>query len=392
MTRGFPDDTDARSASRTETNVGILVVDDEPSVRKVLSDLLKARGYRVITADSGEQALQLATRQGFDLSIVDYLLPGMDGIRLMQALREIQPLAPRILLTAKLDLPTVIEAVNLGEISRALQKPVSANALFRCVREVLSIKDRLTKARASQEWKERRHERQAVSECLSGSYLRLALQPLVCSESGRVVAREALLRSTHKQYRSPLTILHGCETHGLIDQLGEVVVACAAEWLERLPSHEMLFINLHPEELGDTQGLCRRMEVLQPQASRVAIEITERQSLDKISGWESTIEAMVGRGFAVAVDDLGAGYNSLSVLAGLQPRYLKTDMSIVRDIDRSPRKQRLVELLSRFAVATDALLVAEGVETAEEAETLRACGAHLLQGFYFGKPELDPDL
>ena len=80
--------------------------------------------------------------------------------------------------------------------------------------------------------------------------------------------------------------------------------------------------------------------------------------------------------------------SSLSVLAELQPSYIKVDMSIVRGVDHEPQKRRLVELLCRFAEATDALLVAEGVETDEEAETLRAIGAHLLQGYLFGRPSL----
>ena len=82
----------------------------------------------------------------------------------------------------------------------------------------------------------------------------------------------------------------------------------------------------------------------------------------------------------IYVDDLGAGYSSLSVLAELQPAYVKVDMSIVRNIDTDSRKQRLVDLLVRFADATDATLVAEGVETEAEAAALRDCGAHLLQG------------
>jgi len=94
-------------------------------------------------------------------------------------------------------------------------------------------------------------------------------------------------------------------------------------------------------------------------------------------------------GFSIAVDDLGAGYSSLSVLAELQPRFIKVDMSIVRGIDTEPRKQRLVDLLTRFAEATGATLIAEGVETTEEAEALRSCGAHWLQGYLFGRPSAE---
>ena len=91
-------------------------------------------------------------------------------------------------------------------------------------------------------------------------------------------------------------------------------------------------------------------------------------------------------GFWLAVDDLGAGYNSLSVLSELQPDYLKVDMSIVRGIETTPRKRRLLELLARFADATNTRLIAEGVETDAEAHALHQCGAHLLQGYLCGQP------
>ena len=86
------------------------------------------------------------------------------------------------------------------------------------------------------------------------------------------------------------------------------------------------------------------------------------------------------------MDDLGAGYNALSILADLQPRIIKIDMSIVRNCDTELRKQRLVDLLAKFSDATGAMMVAEGVETEAEAIVLRKCGAHLLQGYLFHKP------
>jgi EAL domain-containing protein (putative c-di-GMP-specific phosphodiesterase class I) len=90
------------------------------------------------------------------------------------------------------------------------------------------------------------------------------------------------------------------------------------------------------------------------------------------------------------VDDLGAGYNSLSVLAELQPAFMKIDMSIVRHIEHDERKQRLVELLSRFAGATQTKLIVEGIETEEEASVVRRIGADYLQGYLFGRPSMSP--
>ena len=75
-----------------------------------------------------------------------------------------------------------------------------------------------------------------------------------------------------------------------------------------------------------------------------------------------------------------------------QPKYIKMDMAITRDIHLEPRKQRLVTLLSRFAGATDSFLITEGVESAEEMREALKCGAHMMQGYYFAKPSLDPEI
>jgi EAL domain-containing protein (putative c-di-GMP-specific phosphodiesterase class I) len=159
--------------------------------------------------------------------------------------------------------------------------------------------------------------------------------------------------------------------------------------MEKLPDKIKLFMNLHPDELADPDGILNRLEPLQPWAERVVLEITERSRLQGIEAWDESVERVTELGFSIAVDDLGAGYSSLSVLAELQPRFIKVDMSIVRGIDTEPRKQRLVDLLCRFADATEATLIAEGVETKEDATALRVCGAHMLQGYLFGRPSLE---
>jgi EAL domain-containing protein (putative c-di-GMP-specific phosphodiesterase class I) len=97
-------------------------------------------------------------------------------------------------------------------------------------------------------------------------------------------------------------------------------------------------------------------------------------------------------GFRFAVDDLGSGYNSLAVLAELRPAFMKVDRSIVCNVERDEHKQRLLELLSLFARATDTQLVVEGIETETESAVVRKIGVDLLQGYLFGWPQSDPSL
>ena len=93
------------------------------------------------------------------------------------------------------------------------------------------------------------------------------------------------------------------------------------------------------------------------------------------------------RGYQVAVDDMGAGYSSLQSLANIQPDFLKFDVSLVRDIDRSSIKRSLLDSLRQLAVKIDARVIAEGVERVEEMATLLDLGIELGQGYHFHREE-----
>ena len=365
----------------------VLVVDDEPLIRKAISRLLSRRGYSVAVAANGREALREADQLPFDIALVDYEMPGRSGLRVLSELRERQPACIRVLMTGRRDFPIVVAAVNRGEIMRVVQKPFDPKELVELLEDAYASRLRWVDVQKLQQRAVERLERAMFEQCLGGGYLGLALQPIVHPE-GALFGYEALLRSTHPVLDGPLSVLSIAESAGMLGELGRVVAERAAELFPTLEPEAMLFLNLHPEQLGDPRLISHTMAPILDYAHRCAIEITERRPLNETPGWERVVGQLQEAGFHIAVDDLGSGYSSLSVLADLQPTYIKVDMSIVRDIDREPRKQRLVDLLSKFAEATSARLLAEGVETNEEARCLRECGAHLFQGYFFGKPKL----
>ena len=162
-------------------------------------------------------------------------------------------------------------------------------------------------------------------------------------------------------------------------------VAC----LDRLDEGELLFLNLHPSQLGHPEQLAEHLSELLPHTDRIVLEITEREDLTTIQRWEESIALIRDRGFSVAIDDLGAGYSSLAMLADLEPQFMKLDMGLVRAVDRNARRRRIITLLQRFGDATGTRVIAEGVETVEEMRALRDCGVTLMQGFHFALPDLD---
>lgn len=364
----------------------VLVVEDDANLRLALRSALEKKGYGIQEAENGGAALQRVTEGDYDAAVVDFQLPPPDGLEVLKQLSRVQPRCVRVLMSGALDLPVVMSAVNRGEVSRIIAKPFRLEAILTALEEAISARTRMEElcvgARRDGFELQRRH----LEECFGSDLLRLAVQPIVDADTGAVHGYEALLRSRHTVLDTPMRIIAAAESHDMLGRLGDWVTSAAVRWLDVLPATANLFINVHPNELSDLEAGRRRYEILRPWTERVVLEITERGSVLELAGWQEALEWLTSAGFRIAVDDLGSGYNSLSVLAELKPAFMKVDMSIVHDIDREERKQRLVDLLARFARATESRLILEGIETNGEAGTARRLGVELLQGYLFGRP------
>ncbi len=368
----------------------ILIVDDDSDVRRMLRFVLQRSGHETDEAEDGAEGLRKAVSGTYDAAVVDYQMPPPDGLELLGRLRDLQPRCVRILTSGALDLPVVMHAINRGEVSRVIEKPFSRQAILEAIDDAVAARARLEElcigARSDMLDVQRRH----LEECLAGEVLQLALQPIIASADRRVYGYEALMRSSHPILDSPTRVIAAAEAHGMLGRVADRVTQCAAGILETLPEDVTLFVNVHPGELADAAAASRRYVQLQPWARRVVLEITERSYVLENNTWRGALDSLVAYGFRIAVDDLGSGYNSLSVLAALRPHFMKVDRSIVEQIERDDRKQRLVELLVLFAKATATQLVVEGIETEEEAGVVTRMGADLLQGFLYGRPTPSP--
>jgi EAL domain-containing protein (putative c-di-GMP-specific phosphodiesterase class I) len=116
------------------------------------------------------------------------------------------------------------------------------------------------------------------------------------------------------------------------------------------------------------------------------LELTEHARIEDYVALRQAL-ASYGPGTLLAVDDAGAGYASLRHILELRPAFVKLDISIVRGIETDPVRQALVSGLVYFAGHTGSEMIAEGIETEAEANTLRVLGIRLGQGFLFGRPE-----
>jgi len=122
----------------------------------------------------------------------------------------------------------------------------------------------------------------------------------------------------------------------------------------------------------------------------VVLEITERVAVGERQAYQDVLRRLKREGFGLAIDDMGAGYSSLQAVVEIEPDYLKFDISLVRNIDRSLIKRSLLETLVELAEKIDSEVIAEGIEAESEFRTLRDLGVNLGQGRYLAPPVVVP--
>jgi EAL domain-containing protein (putative c-di-GMP-specific phosphodiesterase class I) len=366
----------------------ILLVDDDLMLLRVIRRMLARDGHDVFTASNGTEALKIADAERLDVAIVDQHIPGMVGLTVIQHLYELQPGCVRILASGALNVPMIISAVNQGEVDRLLEKPISHRRLREVVRDGLASREKMrTRFNESIRIKRLEDHRHLIE---SIPKLRLALQPILTPRM-ELFGFECLMRSQHTVLNNPLKIIQAAEHCEMLHNVSEQVMLRAQKRHVELPPTN-LFVNLHPDELLNPKALISSLEPLQPYASRTVLELTEHNQIKRNRDWETSIKELQERGFRLAIDDLGAGYNSLSVLAAVQPEFIKIDMSIVRNVDKDPYKERLLRILVQLGESTGSTVLAEGIETGEELSTVLHCGVHLIQGYHLGRPSLQADL
>jgi response regulator RpfG family c-di-GMP phosphodiesterase len=119
----------------------VLLVDDEPNVIAALKRDLRHRGYRILTASSGAEGLDLLARNKVDVIVSDQSMPGMSGVEFLRRAKDIYPESVRMILSGDVDLPVAITAVNDGAISRLLLKALDEGNLGKYIEQAIRVKE-----------------------------------------------------------------------------------------------------------------------------------------------------------------------------------------------------------------------------------------------------------
>ncbi|MCE8033879.1 MAG: EAL and GGDEF domain-containing protein [Halomonas sp.] len=240
-------------------------------------------------------------------------------------------------------------------------------------------------------------EEQELRAIIEGERLTPCFQPIVDVGRQRVHGYEALIRGPEgARLHSPLALFDAAMRQGLLVELDLMCRRLAIAAFVRLGLPGRLFLNVMPSTIverdfreGLTLGYLRE-HGLAP--NRVVIELTEHVPIHDYALMRQAVAHYRDMGFQVALDDLGAGHSSLRHWAELRPDFVKLDRHFIAGIDREPGKQEFLRSILDVARSLGCLLIAEGVETAEEYRCLWELdrSLSLLQGYYFARPSLVP--
>jgi EAL domain-containing protein (putative c-di-GMP-specific phosphodiesterase class I) len=209
-------------------------------------------------------------------------------------------------------------------------------------------------------------------------------QPIVDLRSGGAVGAEALARFAEPPIRPPDVWFAEAASVGLGVELEMAALRLALEQLRHLPSGLYLSLNASVETIMSEDFRASFADV---PAERVVLELTEHTEVHDYDLFEQTIEHLRSQGVRLAVDDAGSGYSSFRHILNLRPDVIKLDIGLTRGIDGDPARRALGAALLTFGLdAYNASIVAEGIETEGEFNTLRALGCPFGQGFYLGRP------
>jgi len=232
-----------------------------------------------------------------------------------------------------------------------------------------------------------------LQKALQNDEFELWYQPKITLRTGEITGVEALIRWQHpvRGMVPPDMFISTAERMGLINDIGEWVLDSACQqqkvWKER-NIHIGMAINISSEHFSSRSFLEKIVQAIEKFAlspGDLEIEITESQTRDPEAHIE-ICQILQSKGVKVAIDDFGTGYSSLSVLKQLAIDTLKVDQAFIRELPDEPASALMVSTIVNMSLALGYNVVAEGVETFEQAKFLQKHGCPMVQGYYFSKP------
>jgi EAL domain-containing protein (putative c-di-GMP-specific phosphodiesterase class I)/CheY-like chemotaxis protein len=382
--------------------IRVLIAEDDPVVRATLAELVGEEDDMDVvgTAGDAEEAIEGAERGLPDVVLCDVRMPRGGGERAVDEIRSRVPRARVLALSAHDDSSTVMGMLQAGAIGFLVKgSPAEdiVDAIRRAARGESSLSSGVTGEvirelvgqRELREHASRMHRRRAglVRGFIEGGDVSMVFQPVVDLRSLAMVGVEALARFGGNPPRPPNLWFEEAALVGMRVELELATARAALHDRPGLPEGVWLAVNISPATAVSNAFPTLLAEVA---LEDVVFEISEHARVSDYDGLKGVLVDVRSRGARLAIDDAGAGFASLQHILRLSPDFIKLDMALVRGVDSDPARRALASALASFGNEIGAVLIAEGIETAEELDTLRGLDIRFGQGYYLGRPAPEP--
>ena len=378
----------------------VMAIDDNAANIALLRALLQRAGLtNLATYTDSREALERLETFDPDLVLLDLHMPHHDGFDVLAHIvrHAAGAYLPVLVLTADSTKDSAHRALELGA-NDFLTKPFDAVEVLLRVRNLLETRTLYEAVRGNNrhlhdqldvyhalertEHENWRTERERIEGFINGDELTMHFQPIFDLAGGQLVGVEALARFADTSM-TPDRWFERASAVGLGPALETAAIGRALEVSDVLPENTFVALNVSPEAIlsASFQELCS-----DEFCRRVVLELTEHVPVEDYDAVAHSLNSFRARGVKLAADDTGAGYAGFRHLLGLDPDIIKLDISLIRGIDRDPARRALATSLVSFAAETERTLVAEGIETVEELETVRELSVRWGQGYHLARP------
>jgi EAL domain-containing protein (putative c-di-GMP-specific phosphodiesterase class I) len=222
-----------------------------------------------------------------------------------------------------------------------------------------------------------------------------AYQPILALKERTILGFEALSRGPRVSGLETADALFGAaERHHLTIELDRLCRRRALLSSGRIPSTAKIFVNTLPATIRDPEfrgrALIDFLDKAQVSPDRIVLEITEKLVIENYHLFREAMAYFTDLGMSFAVDDVGAGYSGLESIARLKPQFLKIDTGLVRDVHSSLVNREMVKAIIAMGEGIGSTVIAEGIQTDDEANALHTMGIDWGQGYLLARPDAGP--
>jgi EAL domain-containing protein (putative c-di-GMP-specific phosphodiesterase class I) len=363
--------------------IRVVVIDDhemilQSLVRLFQDDLMIEVVGEALNATAG---LEVTLRERPDVVIMDYTLPDMDAPEAIKLLRD---------QCSEVKIITFSGSERPGAFFASMR--AGSSAWVTKTRAIQELRDTVLRVAAGLPV-----ESEELAALPSLDQLVVHYQPVVDLATTRIVSFEALIRWQHPRrgLLYPDEFLPQAETTGFIGEIDQWIWEQAtlqlAEWQSRFPRvpNIRMSVNLSASDLsvsGLLKGISEMISRSAVQAGDLVFEVTESVLLDDTAPTMEFLEQLKGLGILLALDDFGTAFSSLSYIRRFPFDHLKLDISFTSELPGSTRSMLLVEEICHLARSMEMTVIAEGIESQDQADALRGIGCDYGQGYLYARP------